>query len=89
METISNILASFDIFQVLLSALPMITDPLLNSFHLVFNIFSEYAEKMVTTHPGLTMGVVAFLFGYVTVQVINRLRRYFDLAARLVRYNDH
>ncbi len=89
METISNILASFDIFQVLIAALPMITDPLLHSFHLVFNIFSEYAEKMVTSHPGLTMGVVVFLSGYVTVQFINRLRRYFTFAARPVRHNDH
>lgn len=88
METISNILASFDIFQVLLSALPMITDPLLNSFQLVFNILSDYAEKMVTTHPGLTMGVVVFLSGYVMVRFVQHLRRFFTLVSRPVRHND-
>jgi hypothetical protein len=85
METISNILASFDIFQVLLSALPMITDPIVNALQQTFTILFNYFHKLFIAHPGLTMGVIVFTTGYITVQIAGKAKRFFTPALRTVK----
>jgi hypothetical protein len=83
METLSNILASFDISQILLSAFPQIFTPVLHALQGMFVMLSEIAEKQFTAHPGLISGTIIFLLGYLSWTGISKLRRSF-LSARSV-----
>ena len=75
METLSQILASFDIFQVVLSAFPQIFLPIAHAFEGMFIMLSDLAGKQFAAHPGLISGTVLFLFVYVTLTGLSRLRR--------------
>jgi hypothetical protein len=83
METLSNILASFDISQVLLSAFPQIFMPILHALQGMFVMLSEIAEKQFTSHPGLISGTIIFFLGYMSWTGIAKLKRSF-LSARSV-----
>jgi F420-0:gamma-glutamyl ligase-like protein len=85
METITNILASFDIFQVLLSAIPMITDPIVNALDQTFTILFDYFRKLFLAHPGLLMGVIVFTTGYLVVKLTEKIRQYLIPAVRPLR----
>jgi hypothetical protein len=75
METLSQILASFDIFQTIISAFPQIFQPIVHAFQGMFIMLSELAEKQFSSHPGLISGTVIFLFVYVTWSGLSKLRR--------------
>jgi hypothetical protein len=75
METLSHILASFDIFQTILSAFPQIFQPIVHAFQGMFVMLSEIAGKQFASHPGLISGTVIFLFVYVTWSGLSKLRR--------------
>jgi len=75
METLSHILASFDIFQVLVSAFPHIYNPILHAFQGMFTMLTEMAGKQFASHPGLILGTVIFLLVYVTWSGVLKLRR--------------
>ena len=75
METLSHILASFDIFQVILSAFPQIFKPLIHAFQSMFGLIGQLAGKEFSAHPGLFSGTIIFLLGYITWSGISRLKR--------------
>ena len=64
METLSHILASFDIFQVIFSAFPQIFTPIIHAFTGMFFMLTDMAGKQFASHPGLIAGIVIFLMGY-------------------------
>lgn len=84
METLSNILASFDIFQVLLSALPRMFAPLFEAFRDMYTNLAGIAGEQFETHPGMVSGAIIFLAGYLAWTGINHLIRQKTLAARPV-----
>jgi hypothetical protein len=77
METLSNILASFDIFQILLNIFPPIFTPLAEAFRNIFTVLADTATKQFAAHPGLISGTIVFLLGYVAWNGIIKLRSMF------------
>jgi len=75
METLSNILASFDLFQLILTAFPQIFKPIINAFELIYRILFSYVENLVVVHPGLLAGFLIFFTGYMIYSRIQRLRK--------------
>jgi Mn2+/Fe2+ NRAMP family transporter len=74
METLTHILASFDIFQVIIGAFPRIFIPIIHAFHNMFIMFSDIASKQFESHPGIISGTVIFLFVYVIWSGLSKLR---------------
>ncbi len=77
METLSQIIASFDIFQIFINAFPQIFDPIVHAFQGIFNILFHFMKNMVTSHPGIISGIVIFLLGYGSVMGIRQFRKIF------------
>lgn len=77
METLSTILASFDLFQVIFSAFPGIFMPIAHAFQNLFTLLTEIAGKQFASHPGLVSGIVMFFFVYLTWTGLSKLRRIF------------
>jgi hypothetical protein len=75
METLSHILASFDIFQVIINAIPGMFAPLGHAFQTIFYTLRDLVGKEFITHPGLVSGTVVFIFVYLAWSGIARLRR--------------
>jgi hypothetical protein len=75
METLTQILASFDIFQVIISAFPQIFLPVAHAFQSMYVMLSEMAGKMFTAHPGLISGAIVFIFIYATWSALLKLKR--------------
>jgi len=75
METLSHILASFDIFQTLISAFPQIFMPIVHAFQGMFVMLSDIAGKQFASHPGLISGTFIFLFVYMTWIGLSKLIR--------------
>ncbi len=75
METLSNILASFDIFQVIIGAFPRIFSPVVHAFQGMFITITDVAGKQFETHPGLISGTILFLILYAAWSGISTLRR--------------
>jgi hypothetical protein len=75
METLSHILASFDIFQVLLNAFPQIFLPIVHAFQGMFTQLADVAGKQFASHPGLISGTVIFLLVYLTLSGLSKLWR--------------
>ena len=75
METLSHILASFDIFQVIISTFPQIFLPIVHAFQGMFVMLSDIAGRQFASHPGLISGTVIFLFVYVTWSGLSKLRQ--------------
>ena len=75
METLSHILASFDIFQVFINAIPQIFNPLVHAFQSIFHLLLHFMKNLVGAHPGLISGVVIFLLVYSSVMGIRQLRK--------------
>ncbi|MFZ4523036.1 MAG: hypothetical protein ACOYNC_15100 [Bacteroidales bacterium] len=75
METLSHIIASFDIFQVILNAFPGIFSPIVHAFQGMFTLFAEIAGEQFASHPGLISGTFIFLVGYITWSGLSKLRR--------------
>ncbi len=76
METLSNILASFDIFQVFVSAFPMITEPIGHAFEQIFVTLSGFYKSLFVAHPGITLGIFVLTLGYASVYVLNGIQRF-------------
>ena len=85
METISHILASFDIFQVFANLFPMITDPFVHAFEHIFPILSGYFKNLFLLHPGISLGFVVFLAGYSGISILRGIQRYFNISLKPVR----
>ena len=77
METLSNILASFDIFQVIISAFPHLFTPVVHAFRDIFTLLSDVAGEQFASHPGLISGTIVFLIIYVSWSGLVRLKRAF------------
>jgi hypothetical protein len=75
METLSNIIASFDIFQVLLQAFPKIFNPIIHSLEGLFTLLYNFVSNMISVHPGLLAGIVIFLAGYLVYNRLHRVRK--------------
>ncbi len=73
METLSHILASFDIFQLLLNIFPQIFNPLAHAFEIIFGMLYNSAREVVSANPGLVSGILLFAgtYGIVTA-ILNR-----------------
>ncbi len=74
METITHILASFDIFEVLISAFPMIFVPIFHALQSMFTTLVDIAGRQFASHPGIISGTIIFLLGYLTWSGIARLK---------------
>lgn len=72
METLSHIIASFDIFQVILQAFPKIFNPIVHAFEGLFTALYHFVSNMIFVHPGLLSGIVIFLAGYL---IYNRFQK--------------
>jgi hypothetical protein len=79
METLSNILASFDIFQVLINAFPLITDPIIHAFEQIFTVMFSHFKNLFLAHPGLSLGLVVFVTGYAGSYAVKGIQRMFTL----------
>jgi len=75
METLSSILASFDIFPVIINAFPQIFVPVVHAFQGMFNLLSDLAGEQFAAHPGLISGTVFFLLVYATGSGLSKLRQ--------------
>ncbi|MEI7725450.1 MAG: hypothetical protein WCK09_10125 [Bacteroidota bacterium] len=75
METLTHILASFDIFQVIISAFPHIFIPIAHAFQGMFVMLSDVAGKLFASHPGLISGTVFFLMVYGIWSGLSKLRQ--------------
>ena len=75
METLSNILASFDIFQVILSAFPRILNPIIHAFQGMFSMMADVAGKQFESHPGIISGTIIFFLVYITLTALSTLKR--------------
>jgi hypothetical protein len=82
METLSNILASFDIFQVILNAFPQIFSPIVHAFQGMFSVLSDIAGKQFEAHPGLISGTLIFFLVYLTFTGLSKLRKSYVSARR-------
>ncbi|HNY03480.1 MAG TPA: hypothetical protein PKG48_12860 [Bacteroidales bacterium] len=74
MATLSHILASFDIFQVIIAALPGLFSPIFNAFRDIFMLLYGTAAHQFEAHPGILSGGIIFLFGYLIWSAWKRLR---------------
>lgn len=75
METLSEIIASFDIFQVLLSAFPQIFNAIINTFETILSSLLTFFRSYILVHPGLISGVVIFFVVYLAYSRIVRLKK--------------
>jgi prepilin signal peptidase PulO-like enzyme (type II secretory pathway) len=75
METLYTILASFDIFQILINLFPQIYVPLEHAFELIFGMLYKSAREIVTAHPGLVSGILIFTGTYWIFSVILNRRK--------------
>ncbi len=64
METLSHILASFDIFQVIISAFPGLFAPLAHAFRDIYTVLCHSASEHFQAHPGILSAGIIFLAGY-------------------------
>ncbi|MCX6304579.1 MAG: hypothetical protein NT040_06405 [Bacteroidetes bacterium] len=77
METFTHILASLDIFQVIINAFPQIFNPLMHAFEGIYRVMLNDGKQLFSSHPGLFSGIFIFLLGYISVAGIQRMRRFF------------
>jgi len=75
METLSHIIASFDIFQVIINAFPQMFNPIVHAFQGIFLLLFNLVKNMVSAHPGLISGIVIFLTGYFSLMGIKKFRK--------------
>ncbi len=75
METFTHILASFDIFQVILNAFPRIFLPLAHAFRGMFVMLSDLAGKQFEAHPGLISGTILFFLVYLTMSGLSKVKQ--------------
>ena len=86
METLSHILASFDIFQLIVNAFPQIFNPIAHAFESIYPVFLHYGKNMVSSHPGIISGLLIFLPGYLLVIGFQRMRRFLTNSLRPSRH---
>lgn len=73
METLSHILASFDIFQVILNIFPQIFNPLAHAFEIIFGMLYASGREIVSANPGLISGILLFVGTYgIMMAILNR-----------------
>ena len=75
METITHILASFDIFEVLISAFPRIFIPVFHALQGMFTMLVDIAGRQFATHPGIISGTIVFLLGYLAWSGLSKLKQ--------------
>jgi hypothetical protein len=75
METLHQVLASFDIFSVLVSAFPSIFNPLMEGFRELFQVLFSSIKQMVTLNPGLVLGSIFMSLVYFVINTFSRLRK--------------
>ncbi|HNW74468.1 MAG: hypothetical protein PHP04_04685 [Bacteroidales bacterium] len=75
METLSHIIASFDIFQVILQAFPKIFNPIVHALEGLFTTLFNFFGNMISVHPGLLSGIVIFLAGYLVYNRYQKIRK--------------
>lgn len=64
METITNIISSFDIFNLLVAAFPEIFNALTDALGYTYLLLADMIQGLFRSHPGLIMGTLVFLTGY-------------------------
>jgi len=77
METLFQILASFDIFQVILNSIPSIVDPIVKGFESIYHQIFPSIKNLVEHYPSMTISSLILLClysGYSVIQWINRPR---------------
>jgi hypothetical protein len=73
METLSHILASFDIFQIFINAFPHIVNPIASAFTEIFGSLFGVAKRLVETYPGMVGGTLIFPGVYlIFTSLVNR-----------------
>ena len=75
METLTQILASFDIFQVLIAALPHLFGPLVQAFVTIWETMARLTAEQFASHPGLISGTILFLLAYSAYTAVSKLFR--------------
>jgi hypothetical protein len=75
METLSQIIASLDIFQVVINAFPSIFKPLMEGFETIFRLVFSSLSGLVKGNPGLTSGVVVFMIVYGFYSLMQRIKK--------------
>lgn len=85
METIVNILSSFDIFQILATVFSMVAEPVTASLQHTFTILFEYFRKLFLDHPGISFAMIVFIIGYITVSIAEKAKRYFIPVRKTVK----
>jgi hypothetical protein len=75
METLTQILASFDIFQVLIAAVPHLFGPLWQAFVTIWETMARLTAEQFTSHPGLISGSILFLLTYSAYTAVSKYLR--------------
>jgi len=83
METLSQILASFDIFQVILNVFSQIFNPLVHAFQLIFELLFSGAKHIITANPGMVFGTLLFsgMYGIFSI-FVNRKKIWLTLTRK-------
>ncbi|MCK9203653.1 MAG: hypothetical protein M0P58_04345 [Bacteroidales bacterium] len=75
METLNNIFASLDIFQVLLNSFPSIVDPIAHGFQYLFaHLFTSFKD-FVRTNPGLMSGAIFMALVYTVMALVKKRKK--------------
>ncbi|MEI7981030.1 MAG: hypothetical protein WCI71_05225 [Bacteroidota bacterium] len=77
METLNHLLASLDIFQVLINAFPVIVDPLVHGFQQLFTHLFTSLKHITELNPGLISGAIftALVYGgFAMIQKVRKVR---------------
>lgn len=85
METLSNILASFDVFQIFFNSFQLIADPIAHAFEQIFATLYPFFKNLFSAHPGLTFGVIVFILGYLTLSSVKLSPKFFSSSLRPVK----
>ena len=77
METFFQILASFDIFQIILNSFPAIINPIIKGFESIYHQIFPSIKNLVEHYPSMTFGSLILILaysGYTFVQWIMKPR---------------
>ena len=75
METLTHIIGSLDIFQIILSVFPQIFNPLAHAFQSRFIMLRDIAGEQFASHPGIISGTIIFSLAFAVYSGLSKLQR--------------
>jgi len=76
METLNHLIASLDIFQVLIQSFPAIVEPLSHGFQIMFIHLFTSLKNFTVMNPGLISGTIFISFVYGGFTLAQHLKKF-------------